>query len=171
MSRVFFALWPDDEVRDGLGRWIQEARVIAGGRATQARNLHLTLAFIGETDARRFPELVAAAAGIRLPPCELIIDQCRYWKHNRIVWAGGGAPQALNEGVAQLRAALQAAGIRFDGKAFVPHVTLLRDARAVPQLPQLAPVRWHIRDFVLLASGRDGDGPIYRVVAGPFVKA
>ncbi len=168
MARVFFALWPDDEARAALGRWTQQARAMAGGRATQARNLHLTLAFIGETDVRRIPELAAAAAAIRLQPCELIIDQCRYWKHNRIVWAGGEAPQALREGVAQLRAGLQSAGIRFDGKAFVPHVTLLRDARAVPQLPQPAPLRWHVREFVLLASGRDEAGPVYRIVAGPF---
>ncbi len=165
---MFFALWPDDEVRAGLGRWTLEAHAMAGGRVTQVRNLHLTLAFIGETDVRRIPELAAAAAGIRLTPCELLIDQCRFWKHNHIVWAGGEAPQVLNEGVAQLRAALQSSGIRFDGKAFVPHVTLLREARAVPQLPQPVPLRWGIRDFVLLAAGRDEAGPVYRIVAGPF---
>lgn len=168
MARLFFGLWPDAAARAGLQGWAQAAHAVAGGRCMQSRNLHLTLAFLGETDVRRIPALQAAVAGVPLAPCTLRLDRCEYWKHNRVVWAGGEPPPALLALVAGLRAALDVAGVRYDRKAFVPHVTLLRNARAVPDLPRPGAVEWTVRDFVLLASGRDEAGPVYRTVAGPF---
>lgn len=168
MARLFFALWPGKPAQAALDDWSQAAAAVTGGRRTQRRNLHLTLAFLGETDARRIPELQAAVAGVAVTPCNLRLERCQYWKHNRVVWAGGDAPPKLLDMVAQLRVALDAAGVRYDRKAFVPHVTLVRNARAVPDLPRPNAVDWPVRDFVLVASGRDEGGPVYRVVAGPF---
>jgi len=50
----------------------------------------------------------------------------------------------------------------------VPHVTLLRDARAPRQAPAFDRIDWPLRDFVLVASSRDERGPLYRIAAGPF---
>ena len=135
---------------------------------TQPRNLHMTLAFLGETDPQRLPELKAAAQGVHLEPCSMKLDRCSWWKHNGIVWAGGDAPPPLRDAVAALRAALKAGGVRFDTKAFAPHVTLLRNVRAAPLLPQPEPLAWRIDRFVLVESARDAQGPVYRIAAGPF---
>ena len=135
---------------------------------TQPRNLHMTLAFIGNIDEARIPDLAQVAQDVRFAPCMLALDRCNWWKHNRIVWAGGEAPSALSAAAQELRKGLAAAGIRFDAKAFVPHVTLLRDARTGEGLPQVAELAWPVRDFVLVSSDRDAAGPLYRIVAGPF---
>jgi len=137
----------------------------------QARNLHLTLAFLGATDAAQLSAAVAAASRVRMAPCRLGIDRGGHFGQGRgrgIVWAGCATPPALSALVADLRAALLAAGVAFDRKAFVPHITLLRDARAPRQAMCFRRIDWTVRDFVLVASERDPQGPLYRVVAGPF---
>jgi 2'-5' RNA ligase len=167
VARLFFALWPDDGLREVLARWSREAHAAAGGRMTQPRNLHMTLAFLGDTDDAHMPALHAAAAAVTMKPCSMILDRCAWWKHNHIVWAGGEAPPALQDAVRRLRLGLDRAGITFDHKAFVPHVTLLRKAAAAP-LPVFEPLVWPVRSFVLVASSHDAKGPAYRVVGGPY---
>ena len=135
---------------------------------TQPRNLHMTLAFLGETDAQRLPEVEVAARRVQLEPCLMKLDRCSWWKHNGIVWAGGDAPPPLRDAVAGLRAELKVSGVRFDAKAFAPHVTLLRNVRSAPSLPQSEPLAWQIDRFVLVESARDVQGPVYRIAAGPF---
>lgn len=168
MARLFFALWPDQAVRETLTTWSRAAHAVAGGRMTQPRNLHMTLAFLGETDARRLPDVEAAAQAIRLEPCLMRLDRCSWWKHNGIVWAGGDAPRPLRDAVAVLRAVLKASGVRFDAKAFAPHVTLLRHVRSAAPLPQPESLEWRVERFVLVESARDAQGPLYRIAAGPF---
>ena len=166
MARLFFALWPDETLRLSLARWSREAHAVAGGRMTQPRNLHMTLAFLGETDATLMPELESAAASVSIEPCVMTLDRCGWWKHNRIVWARGAAPAALLDAVARLRKGLDAAGVSFDHKAFLPHVTLLRKSAAA-QLPQLEPLAWPVSRFVLVATEHDAKGPLYRIAGGP----
>ncbi|MGH8210965.1 MAG: 2'-5' RNA ligase family protein [Steroidobacteraceae bacterium] len=60
--RVFFALWPDDELRAAFARATHEAVRVAGGRSVPAHNLHATLLFLGPVAERRIPELQAIAA-------------------------------------------------------------------------------------------------------------
>jgi 2'-5' RNA ligase len=67
--------------------------------------------------------------------------------------------------VADLRAALLNARFPFDPKPFVPHLTLVRKARAGGALPALEPVRWSVRDFVLVRSLPAADGSEYVIQA------
>lgn len=166
--RLFFALWPDERVRATLSAWARECQSVAAGRATQARNLHMTLAFIGEVDPAALAQYSAAADAVAMQPCVLTLDRCEWWRHNRIVHAGGEAPAALLDAVKALRASLAARNLSFDAKAFVPHVTLLRQARPAEPLPQPQPLHWAIDRFVLVSSERDTSGLAYRIAAGPF---
>ena len=103
-----------------------------------------------------------------MQPITLRIDRCQFWKHNRILWAGGEAPSGLQQLSEALRAALDGAAVRYDHKAFVPHITLLRHARAPQSFSAIEPIEWTAREFVLLVSQRDDDGPIYRSLGQPF---
>lgn len=135
----------------------------------RAENLHITLAFLGAIERERFDDLIAAASTVRPQPLELVLDQPGYWKHNKIAWLGASeVPAALDATVADLRAALSAAGFRFDPKPFVAHITLLRDARAPREFPGLDPVRWQAGGFALIASENDRSGPHYRMAAPLF---
>jgi 2'-5' RNA ligase len=134
-------------------------------------NLHITLAFLGQVDAGQFDAIVAAARSVRPRQFMLRLDEAGYWTHNHIAWLGAPqAPEELSAMVAELRAVLVQSGIRFDPKPFVPHVTMVRNARPPKEdWPTLNPVEWPVNGFVLVSSDRDESGPYYRIAAGPFV--
>jgi 2'-5' RNA ligase len=161
--RLFFALWPASELQKQLAAWAKQA---AGrGRAMRRENIHLTLAFLGATDVALVPGLIALAAGVHFAPIRLPLDRVGYWKHNRIIWCGAGEePQALGALVEDLRARLDAAGMRFDPKPFVSHVTLVRDASGLPAAPAWNPLVWEAGDFALVCSTRVEGRVTYQVV-------
>lgn len=164
--RLFFALWPDAATRAALASWSRTIQPLSGGRATRAETLHLTLAFLGATDAARLPALEAAAARIRTRPFVLALDEAGLWSANRIVWAGASSiGPALGELVADLRAALTEAAVHFDPKPFVPHITLIRKARPGFALPRFEPIRWPVHEFVLVRSTLGPTGSDYSVQA------
>ena len=151
--RLFFALWPDDEVRAQLVHWSRELHAVCGGRPIRLENLHLTLAFLGSVEDRRVKEVERAASEVAAHASTLVLDQPGFWKHNRIAWAGASAvPGELGAMVGELREALQRSRVDFDPKEFVSHVTLLRDAREPRAMPELEPIRWDWDGFVLVRS-------------------
>lgn len=161
--RLFFALWPDHELQVKLAAWAK--RAAGKGRAMRRENIHLTLAFLGDTDAALLPEIKARAAAVRVDPFRLALDRVGYWKHNRILWCGASAdPPALSAVVADLRARLEAAGIRYDPKPFVSHVTLVRNAAGLPEAPAWVPLEWDARDFALIGSTRVEGRVTYQVL-------
>jgi 2'-5' RNA ligase len=162
-ERLFFALWPASDLQAKLAAWAKQA---AGrGRAMRHENLHLTVAFLGDTDAALVPQLIALAAGVRFGAIRLPLDRIGYWKYNRILWCGAGEePRSLTVLVGDLRARLVAAGIRFDPKPFLSHVTLVRNASGLPAAPAWIPLVWEARDFALVSSTRVDGRVTYRVL-------
>ncbi len=151
--RLFFALWPDDEVRARLERWSRELHALGGGRPTRPENLHVTLAFLGSVADARVAEVERTAGEITPRGVSLVLDQPGYWKRNRIAWAGASVvPPELDALVSELRGALVKSQIRFDAKSFVSHVTLLRDAREPKAMPALDPIPWKVDGFSLVQS-------------------
>src|SRR5690606_718617 len=59
--RIFFALWPSAEDAARLMGWAHAAQAVCGGRMNRRENLHMTLAYLGETEHERVEELLAAA--------------------------------------------------------------------------------------------------------------
>ena len=174
-SRLFFALWPEASVRQGLASVAGIAHVTCGGRLMQARNLHLTLAFLGDTENHWRARAIDAARRVKMDPFELVIDRSGYFRQGRnrgVVWAGCELIPPLARLSHDLRQALVGAGVRFDSKAFVPHVTLLRDVLRDANRPSVPlafePLRWVAESFVLVASGHDAGGVRYEVVAEPL---
>ena len=151
--RLFFALWPASDLQAKLAAWAREAA--GGGRAMRQENLHLTLAFLGATEAALVPDLIALATGVRFATIRLPLDRVGYWKHNRIIWCGASEePSVLISLVEDLRARLDARGIHYDPKPFVSHVTLVRDASGLLAAPAWIPLVWEARDFALVSSTR-----------------
>jgi len=162
--RVFFALWPDTAVREALARLA--SRTLAASRAGVVRpeNLHATVVFVGEVAPERRQELCAAARALRPDAFELILDHVGYWRHNRVVFAGTSTPPGvLIEFAARLADALRRAGCPIERRAFVPHVTLARNARD-PGPITLEPVVWRPRELALIESQRDGGKVVYQPV-------
>ncbi len=151
-------------MRAALAGWAAALRRACGGRETRPGNLHMTLAFLGDTDPARLEELKRVAGGVGPRRFDLVVDQPGYWKHNRIAWAGATAePEALTAMVGELRGALKDRNFRFDEKPFVSHVTLLRKASPPAELPALAPIVWRASGFALVRSVQGPQGSDYAV--------
>ena len=165
MPRVFFALWPDEAIRNELFRAAQTTHPGSGGRLMLRENLHQTVVFVGNVTESQVPALKEAAASLTVRAFTLHFGRMRYWRHNRIVWAAPlVTPEPLRDLVKVLEAGLAAAGIDYDRRDYQPHVTLIRDARPPAELTPLD-FEWGVRDVTLIESAHDGRRVVYRVIA------
>ena len=167
--RLFVGLKPPDEFRTALS--VLQSRLQAAGitaRYLDPSNLHLTLAFIGE-----WPENVSGV----LPPVEqpftLTLSHIGLFPEAKVIWAGVQASAALNQLAKKVRDNLTEAGIPFDPKLFVPHITLGRK----PVLPAdfhlsevpVPPAVMAVEHVFLYRSDRGENGMIYSVIrSGPW---
>lgn len=161
-ARLFFAAWPAPEIQQALGDLALGLQAGCGGRAIPARNIHLTLVFLGDVERARLPGLEERARALAAPRFDLNVDRVQYWRHNRIVWAGvAHCPPAALALVEQLAAAAAGEGIAVDRRPYVPHVTLLRDARRAPAEPAVPVIPWPVSRFALVESVPRGRGRAY----------
>lgn len=136
-----------------------------GGRATRQETIHLTLAFLGDIDAGRVDDAIAAARTVRAPAHRLLVTHAEYWPHNRILWAGSERTPAPTRRLAVgLNKALTQAGFVLERRPFAAHVTLIRKARAPQLLPPLPKVEWPVDAFVLVRSRLSKEGSYYDVL-------
>ena len=163
--RLFVALWPDAKVRHELTMFQAKPEVrAAGGRTVSAKNIHMTLQFLGDVDASQQQALEARLAEFVFEPVTLTLDRMGYWSRPGILWLGPRkTPRALSIAVQRLSNQLRALGYRADGRGFKAHVTLARDARAAKHFA-FSPVIWHAETMVLAASERLPQGARYTVL-------
>ena len=127
-------------------------------------SLHLTLAFLGDTPLMRLDALRQLAATVAGEAFTLTLDSPSCWQHNHVGWLGvKETPPALTQLVSDLTKVLQAAEFPLDRQRYVPHVTLLRNARCSAP-PPCQPVVWRAQSFVLLASPKPGAEGNYDVL-------
>ena len=126
--RLFVAILFTPEIKAELVAAIKRLRRAAdGGNFTHPENLHLTLAFIGETN--RASDVLKAMEEARPEAFELELSgklgRFRQ-KGGDILWAGVAENPRLAEYAGRLADALRQKGFKIDGRAFVPHITLGR---------------------------------------------
>lgn len=161
-ARVFFALWPEAGVRAELDRVARRLHKLRGGRCTRSETIHLTLIFVGNVPRATLPALQACAAAITLPNFELVFDQAECWRHNHIACVTTSRPPlALMDLVTGFESALDRLGIPYDRRPYKPHVTLVRNADCRPEDPPMQPIRWPVRDVVLVESRLGPEGAQY----------
>ena len=164
-ARLFFALWPGDSVRAALVQLAETVHKQCGGRVVLGHNIHLTLLFLGNVSLERIADLRALAPTIAAPPFDLKVNTLNYWRHNRIVWAGATqCPAALRKLVSDLAQRLQSTGFRCEDREYVPHITLLRNARRGPAMPKAGQIAWDAGDFVLMQSLQRDGATVYEVI-------
>jgi 2'-5' RNA ligase len=162
--RLFFALWPDAEIRaalDALARQQihKQAKRVAGD------NLHITIAFPGAVTARVQECLEAAAGKLKGAPFELVIDRLGYWPGPRILWAAPAhTPPELWSLAASLRDILAACGLEPENRPYQVHITLARKTGRALTVTRVAPIRWSIRQFCLVESVSEPAGVRYQVL-------
>ena len=92
------------------------------GNYVPKQNLHLTLAFIGET--KEAAAVKEALQTVSVKPFRLALSDMGTF--GDLLWVGMKGNQGLSAAAKDVRAALDAAGIEYDRKKFVPHITIIR---------------------------------------------
>lgn len=157
--RLFFAIMPNAETRSTIQRTTRDAVKQAGGRPVPPRNLHITVAFLGNIDAD------AARAVMRNPALDVsgfFVEFGRYWhsKRNRMLWLEPlTVPHELKILEKQLWQGLSEHGFVREERPYRPHVTLARNANPVPTSE--VTFRWQVRSLSLVESITHASGSRY----------
>lgn len=164
--RVFFALWPDEDVARQFDEAGLQAHRALGGRRMRRETLHLTLAFIGDVAPERLEALRELAGAVRLPAFDQLFDRQQCLARKKIFWAAASAiSPALSELASALAEGLRAEDFRTEERPFAAHVTLLRHARCSRESPAgNLHIEWPVRDFVLVESELRPEGACYRTL-------
>lgn len=121
--RLFIAVQLSDEMKVSITASMHALKK-AGvrGNYVPMQNLHLTMAFVGETkDAIAVRQ---ALQTVRYKPFRLTLTEMGTFSD--LLWLGLKGNQGLSAAVKSVREALDAAGIQYDRKKFVPHITIIR---------------------------------------------
>ena len=123
--RLFIAVPLDEKTKSAILSTMREMKS-AGvrGRYAAPDNLHITLAFIGETD--RLKDVIRAVRTIKVKPFSISLSGVGSF--HDLLWVGLSDQGELNQLAESVRSALTAAGIPFDAKKFMPHITIVRDS-------------------------------------------
>lgn len=163
-QRLFFALWPDDDIRQGLMR-VGSRLPRHDGRPPHPEDLHITLVFLGSVAPEQYPCVLDAAGQIHASSFELWIDRVGYWKRPRILWCSPAeTPVALLELVSALQQALMSCGFQPEKRRYSPHITLARKARPVAAYRLSQPLLWRVGSLALVASHSGAEPPRYQVI-------
>ena len=121
--RLFVAIQLSDEMKSSITQTMHALKK-AGvkGNYVPSQNLHLTLAFIGET--REAAAIQEALQTISFKPFRLSLSEMGTF--GDLLWVGMKGNQGLSGVAREVRSALDAAGISYDKKKFNPHITIIR---------------------------------------------
>lgn len=179
--RFFVAAEIPEKIKDRLEK-IQANLRRAGVQATWVKReaMHLTLIFLGrikEEEAKRGGEILkeqlTGEAGLILKLAEL--GAFLNFDFPRVVWVGlAGEEEKLTSIAERLRKNLKREKIPFDGKPFVPHLTLgrLRQmkprqrkevSRTLKQFVLKEKPKLEIKEICLIKSQLTRKGPVYTV--------
>lgn len=178
--RLFVAIELDESVRTKLARLQKElARACEGIRWIPAKQLHLTVKFLGEVEDRRVAEICRSVeAGVKgVPAFDMTVEGCGCFPPRgavRIVWAGCQDPSGLlSRCVASACGPLEAAGFPPEDRPFSPHITIgrvkddrsgggIRRAVAESSFPGVA--QW-VESVTVMSSVLSPKGPSYTAVS------
>ena len=164
-QRLFFALWPDEDIREHLYALADEALPRGGGRRVRAENLHLTLAFLGSVEAKMRRCVERAASDIRVRRFTLIFERVGCWQRTGVMWVGPlQQPEGLVFLVDALKSALAGCGMPAEKRAYRAHLTLARKVRRCRRGHAIVPLAWGINRFCLVASRTHAAGARYDIL-------
>jgi len=130
--RSFIAIDLPTEVRSGLKSVSNELKTLGlNGRTARLESIHLTLKFLGEVQEGQVESIEQvmkeACSGIGSFPVTIRrVGAFPHLQRPRVVWIGVEAPQGLFELQSRLEDGLSDLGFEPEGRAFKPHLTLMR---------------------------------------------
>ncbi|MDO9241272.1 MAG: RNA 2',3'-cyclic phosphodiesterase [Methylicorpusculum sp.] len=163
MKRLFFALWPDESVREqctGLINKLDSSSM----KTVIAGNLHVTLCFLGSVNSDCEMALMAAASDIVMAPVSLTFDQLSFWKAPKVLCLTSSQSDSGASSLAdEISALARSLWIRLDERPYLPHVTLARGVKDKVEIG-FDPIVWVSHSFCLVQSCSTESGVEYRVL-------
>jgi len=160
--RLFFALCPDTPVRQLIMN-TREEYFPRQGKFVDKDNLHLTLAFPGQSTQKEMDCYIQAATQVRSAPFILTLDNIGCFQRARVLWMGcKQVPEGLLNLVEILNGELSACAYQPEDRAFKPHVTLARKYQTVPVNTQAFSICWYVKSFSLMQSVSSVNGVQYQ---------
>jgi RNA 2',3'-cyclic 3'-phosphodiesterase len=170
MPRLFVAIRPPALICAHLMTLMNE---VEGARWQDDEQLHLTLRFIGDVDARAGEDVVSALAAVHAAPFDIALHGVGSFAHKGhvdAVWAGVAPHPPLAQLHKKIDHALVRAGLPPEGRAYVPHITLARGHMTTPPDGFLAAhgglrsEPFPVTHFALFESTLGSQGARYTVV-------
>jgi len=181
--RTFVAVDISRAVRDGAAELIDQFRAAgADVKWVEPQNLHVTLKFLGDVDAREIHEVcraVQGAVGEAAPFGLEVLGAGAFPNANRprTIWLGIG--QGSEEMVslnARIEPPLEKLGFRREARRYQPHLTIGRVRRGGgPTVGELGKLLHEFADFevgrmtvsevIVVSSQLDRSGPVYEPLA------
>ena len=126
MHRLFVALRPSPSIRHACLTAMEDGP--PGWAWQDAEQLHLTLRYIGEVDRPMAEDVAAALGSIHAPAFDLALSGVGWFDHGPrgALFARVAPVEPLAALHSKLDRALIRAGLKPEGRAFLPHITLAR---------------------------------------------
>lgn len=164
--RLFFGLWPDDKAKADLARLSHQVNRSAKGRPVDVRNLHVTLAFLGDVPVNALDSVVECVDTLEFPKFALTLDQLEYWAKPRLTCVTSSTPpDPLMRLHGELSNKLKQQGFRTEKRQYVPHVTLVRKTQALADAVPDAQISWIVDRVELNQSELSRNGASYSALA------
>lgn len=163
MKRLFFALWPDEKVRNQCMK-IMERLNDGRSRAINPANLHVTLLFLGYIPEEKVIIIKQEADHIAVPKIRVNFNQISFWKKPGILCLT--ATETNRELIMladQLKAIAEKLSISLDGQPIYPHITLFRKVHSIERY-EFDVVDWQSSSFCLVESCTHLNQVEYRII-------
>jgi RNA 2',3'-cyclic 3'-phosphodiesterase len=159
-ARLFLAIIPDAGTAERIHRLagvLKRAHKF-DGKLIAPERLHISLFFLGGLPECHLLAAREAATGVRTEPFEVSFDRTASFRagpgNRPFVLIGENGLRRLESFRRMLGVALTRSGLRrVANTTFMPHVTLLYDARGADEYP-IQPIIWTVTEFVLIQSMR-----------------
>jgi len=162
--RLFIAINLNDDTQSRLLTLQNELHTYSkSGNFTLPDNLHLTLVFLGECNAKQADLIKSAMDTVAFEPIDLQMNQLGRFKRDEgdIWWAGVRENKELVDLQQRLVAGLRASGFQCDNRKYTPHITLGRKIISDLKPRTVEPFGEMAYKIDLMKSERIGDRLVY----------
>ena len=169
LMRLFIAIQISPEMKDEL--LYVENMIRSSSRkssVTNENNLHLTLAFIGESDEKE--RIINTLSRIKFAPFEIKLSHLGAFSQRgeMLIYGALEKTPGLIDLQKKITTELKKEGISFDNKKFLPHITLARRT-VLNEYTDLSdikimPLTSNVTSFELMSSDLSGRRPVYTVL-------
>ena len=170
-KRLFFALWPDESVRNEISQVFQSSVYSkADGQQYNLQNLHLTLYFLGSVSAEQYSCVIEAAEKVKFSDFTINLDKFGIFEKAKVFWLGvSDVPAELTQLHYDLEQVLSKCDYKGEDRVYTPHVTLMRKIKKFKIEEKAGLVCWNVNRFALVESVSVNGSVLYKPVKFYYV--